>query len=52
MRTQWRTGPMGAIGLDYNVVYRELDRAQLPPDEFDTLFDDIREIEHAVLSLK
>jgi len=43
---------MGAIGLDYNVVYRELDRAQLPPDEFDTLFDDIREIEHAVLSLK
>lgn len=44
--TQWRTAPGGGvIGLDYNVVFRLLDR--LAGDAWDEIFDDIRILEDA-----
>lgn len=47
--SQFRNGPGGPTGLDYNVVFHELDRAKLPPDEYDDLLWCIRAIEHAAL---
>ena len=47
--TQWRTGPGGVIGLDYGVVFHELDRRSLSPDDYDDLMDSIRVIEQAAL---
>lgn len=49
VRTQWRTGPRGVIGLDYGVIYRELDRMHLGPDRYDQLMDDLRVLEAAAL---
>lgn len=49
MRTQWRHGFSGPTGLDYNVLLHELDRRNLPPDEYDDLFGSVREIEQAAL---
>ena len=30
VQTQWRAGPMGLIGLDYQVVYKEAERCGIP----------------------
>lgn len=35
LSTQWRVGAGGAAGLDYTVVYREIDRAGITSDDFD-----------------
>ncbi|MFG6068476.1 DUF1799 domain-containing protein [Stenotrophomonas indicatrix] len=48
--TQWRVGAGGPIGLDYNVVYQELQREALMPDKHDEVMAGIRIIERAALA--
>lgn len=47
--TQWRTGPGGVIGLDYNVFHHALDRKGVVGDEFDDLVWQLGVIEIAAL---
>ncbi|MBN7139002.1 hypothetical protein A7A76_07825 [Lysobacter enzymogenes] len=47
--TQWRVGAGGPIGLDYNVVYRELDDMGLTGDSRREVMAAIRVIETAAL---
>lgn len=47
--TQWRVGAGGPIGLDYNVVYRELDDIGLTGDRRHEVMAAIRVIETAAL---
>lgn len=47
--TQWRTGPGGPIGLDYTVVYREIDRLKLGAEAEEEMMAAIRVIEIAAL---
>ena len=47
--TQWRVGMGGATGLDYNVMYRKMDRLALAPDDYDALERDIQIMESAAL---
>ncbi|WP_244439056.1 DUF1799 domain-containing protein [Stenotrophomonas indicatrix] len=47
--TQWRVGAGGPIGLDYNVVYQELQREVLIPEKYDEVMAGIRIIERAAL---
>ncbi|MCD0492342.1 DUF1799 domain-containing protein [Chromobacterium violaceum] len=51
MSTQWRVGFGGAVGLDYNVLYRMMDRLALAPEQFDQMEADIQVLESAVLEL-
>lgn len=48
---QWRVGMAGAIALDYGVLFHELDRADLDPDEYDERFYDIQVIESEALTI-
>lgn len=48
--TQWRTGMGGPTGLDYNVLYRRMDRMGLAPDEYDELEADIQAMEGTALN--
>jgi hypothetical protein len=50
MQTQWRIGINGREGLDYNVLFRLLDRLKLSESEYDDLFADVRHMEAAVLN--
>lgn len=47
--TQWRVGMNGPVGLDYNVIFHELDRRGLAMTEYDEFMDNIRLIEAAAL---
>jgi hypothetical protein len=47
--TQWRVGMHGYVGLDYSVLFHELDRRKLPSDEYDDLMGCLRVIEEAAL---
>lgn len=49
MRTQWRIGMSGPVGLDYGVLFRILDRLNLSPDDYDEMFADVRVMESAAL---
>lgn len=49
LETQWRVGMNGATGLDYNVLYRDLDRLGLTPERFDELRCEVQVIERAAL---
>lgn len=49
LSTQWRIGPSGPVGLDYNVVFHELDRRQLGRDDYDDMMGAIRTIEEVAL---
>lgn len=51
MSTQWRVGFGGAVGLDYNVLYRMMDRLGLVPEEYDQMEADIQMMEQEVLGL-
>ncbi|MFK7090486.1 DUF1799 domain-containing protein [Chromobacterium violaceum] len=51
MSTQWRVGFGGAVGLDYNVLYRMMDRLELDPEGFDQMEADMQVMEAAVLEL-
>lgn len=48
--TQWRTGAGGPVGLDYTVVYRELDQLRIASDDFDDFMWRIGVIEAEALS--
>lgn len=50
MRTQWRAGPGGAIGLDYNVLFQLLDWMGLSASERLEMLDDIGVLEDAALA--
>lgn len=47
--TQWRTGMNGPTGLDYNVVFHELDRQGTAGDAYDEMMAAIRVIESTAL---
>ena len=47
MDTQWRPD---YIGLDYNVLLRELDRRSLDREEYDDLFAAVRVIERTTMA--
>lgn len=49
MSTQWRANAAGPYGLDYNVLYRKLDRLGLSPADYDAIDEDIRTMEDAAL---
>ena len=50
--TQWRYGGMGgATGLDYNVLFKRLDRMNLSEQDYEWMFDDIRTIEAEALKI-
>jgi len=49
LRTQWRMGMGGPIGLDYGVLYHKLDRMQLDPEQYAQVEADIRVMEEAAL---
>lgn len=49
--TQWRTGAMGPVGLDYNVIHHELTRKGITGDAFDDFMDNMRIIESAALKV-
>lgn len=46
---QWRIGPGGLIALDYTVLFHRMDRLDLTPDDYEQMFDDVREMETAAL---
>lgn len=46
--TQWRSGPGGAIGLDYTVVQQRLQA--IHPDDLDSMFGDVQAMELAALA--
>lgn len=50
MGTQWRVGAAGATGLDYNVMYRKMDRMDLTPEQYDDLEQDIGLMEDEALT--
>lgn len=47
--SQWRVGAAGVVGLDYNVLFHEMDRMDLGREEYDRLLEDIRTMEGAAL---
>jgi len=51
MSTQWRTGPGGAVGLDYNVLYHKLDRLKLSAERYDELEAEVAAMENEALSI-
>lgn len=48
---QWRIGMGGVVALDYSVLFHRMDRMKLPHDEYEQLFDDVRVLEGAALSV-
>lgn len=46
---QWLHGFNGPTALNYLVVFHELDRQNLPPDEYEDLFAALRVIEQTAL---
>jgi len=49
LSTQWRIGANGPTGLDYNVVFHELDRKGLAGDDYDDMMGALRVIESTAL---
>jgi hypothetical protein len=49
--TQWRAGSAGPFALDYGVLLQRLDRMKLADAEYEALFDDVRVLEAAALSV-
>ena len=47
--SQWRAGPGGVFGLDYNVLYRMMDRMILTPERYDELEEEIQILEAAAV---
>ena len=50
LSTQWRVGANGPVGLDYNVVFHELERKGLVGDDYDDMMASIRVIEGTALA--
>jgi uncharacterized protein DUF1799 len=47
--TQWRSGFNGPYALDYQIFFHELDRKDVPADEYDDYTDKLSVIESAAL---
>lgn len=47
--TQWRVGPGGLIGLDYNVLFRRLDRLFQDEEEWEDVYAGVKIMESAAL---
>lgn len=47
--TQWRVGAGGPVGLDYGVVFHELDRKGVSGDDYDEMMAAIRIVEGVAL---
>lgn len=50
MQTQWRCGPAGVIGLDYNVLPEMWRRCKVPLADRDSVFRDLQVMEDAALA--
>lgn len=50
LRTQWRVGMGGPIGLDMTVFFHELDRKKVPPELYDDMLWKLQIIEGAALT--
>lgn len=50
MQTQWRVGMNGPTGLDYNVLFRFLDRMDLDADDYDEMIADVQVMELEALN--
>ncbi len=47
---QWRLSPIGTpLALDYTPLFARMDRLQLPPDDWEAAFQDVRVIEAAAI---
>lgn len=51
LQTQWRSGPASLLGLDYNILYRRLDRMNLTPEQYDEWEADIQAMEYTALAV-
>lgn len=51
LSTQWRIGMSGPIGLDYNVLFKRMERMKLSDEAHELMFQDIRIIESEALSI-
>jgi hypothetical protein len=49
MQTQWRVGPAGLIGLDYNVLPEIWRRCKVRQADRDRVFSDLQVMEDAAL---
>lgn len=49
LETQWRMGPSGPTGFDYNAMHHKMDRMKLDPEQYEQLEDDVRVMERAAL---
>src|SRR5690606_18829551 len=50
LQTQWRVSMNGYSGLDYNVLFKLLDRMRLSDEEYDLLFEDVQYMEREALA--
>ena len=50
LQTQWRTGAMGATGLDYDILFSLLNRRRLNDQDFDQIFADVQVMEISALN--
>lgn len=51
MSTQWRVGPGGVIGLDYQVIPMFLRLRRVPRARWEALIDDLRTMEAEALAV-
>lgn len=53
LQTQWRTAGMTGqrTGLDYNVLYRKMDRMGLAPEDYNRIEEEILVMELAALQV-
>ena len=49
--TQWRVGSSGVVGLDYNVIFHELDRKGLEGEAYDDMMASMRIVEEAAVRM-
>lgn len=48
---QWRTGAAGVTSLDYGVLFTRMDRRKLNDVDYEQMFEDVKEMEAAALSV-
>lgn len=48
---QWRCSAGGVISLDYGPLFHRMDRLKLSEDDFEEMFNDVRHLESAALSV-
>lgn len=49
LRSQWRVGMAGPVGIDFLVAYHRMDRMNLSPEEYDHLDNDLQIMEGEAL---